>query len=540
MAEAPLDGDGRSGLGGLFSFLFPRKPDPPSIKAIAPPLTDDGAIIVTAGGATQGVYVDMDASIKTESDLIGRYREIALQPEVDRAINEIVNDAIVQEEGEDTVQILLDDLQVDDRIKLAIQAEFKNILNILDFDFNAHEIFKTWYIEGRLYYQVVVDDKRLNDGIKELRWIDPRRIRKIREVDKVKDPRTGAVIQKVRNEYYIYTEQGTNYGSRLMVQMATQGLRISKDAIIHVPSGLTDTSKQMGTSYLHTAIRPMNQLRQLEDSTMIYYFSRAPERRIFYIETGGMPRSQAEAHVHSLMNKHRNKLSYNAMTGEMIDARKQMTFIEDYWFPRRGDGKGTEVVPLSGGTQLPDLIQAVEYFQDKLYRALQVPVTRLKPDTLTTLGRATEVTRDEINFAKFVGRLRQKFAQLFIRCLERQLILKGVITPEDWDQMRKFIRFRFLKDEFHTEIMEREIFIDRMSAVQLADAYAGKYFSHTWIRKNILKQSEEDIMEQDEQIAMDLQNPLYNLPLFEPMPEEGKPSGPPSGPPKSKPKPAKK
>lgn len=537
MAEAPVDGDGRSGLRDLFSFLFPRRPEPPTVQAIAPKVTDDGAVIVTAGGTTQGVYVDLDASIKTEADLIGRYREIAQQPEVDRAINEIVNDAIVQEDNEDTVEILLDDLMVEDRTKLAIQAEFKNILNILDFDFNAYEIFKTWYIEGRLYYQVVVDSKRLKDGIVELRWIDPRRIRKVREVDKIKDPRTGAVIQKTRNEYYIYSEQGTNYGSRLMVQMATQGLRISKDAIIHVPSGLTDTSKTMGISYLHTAIKAMNQLRQLEDSTMIYYFSRAPEKRIFYIETGGMPRGQAETHVESIMRKHRNKLSYNAMTGEMIDARRQMTFIEDYWFPRRGDGKGTEVVPLSGGTQLPDLIQAVEYFQDKLYRALQVPVTRLKPDTLTTLGRATEVTRDEINFGKFIGRLRQKFSQLFLRALERQLILKGIVAPDDWDVMRKYIKFRFQKDQVHTEIMERQIFLDRLEAVQMADIYAGKYFSHTWIRKHILKQSDEDIMEQDEQIAMDLQNPLYNLPLFEPMPEDGKPGG--NGPP-PKSKPAKK
>lgn len=508
--------------GQLFGWSFKKRPPPPTQESFVPEQNDDGALIVATGGS-QGFFVDLDGTVRTEADLIARYRQMAMNPECDRAINEVVNESITIEDGEQTVEIVLDELQMDDNVKAVITEEFKNILNILDFDNSCYAMFRRWYVEGRLYFHTVIDTKRPFDGIKELRYIDPRKIRKIKEVEKKQDPKTNAVIQVPKQEYYIYNEGGLGVAARVNSGMGTTGVKIQADSILHVPSGVTDENGSIGLSYLHFAIKALNQLRQLEDSTLIYYFSRAPERRIFYVDVGGLPPAKAEQQTKRLMNSFKNRLTYNAQTGEIGDDRKFMTFLEDFWFPRR-DGRGTEVVPISGGTQLPDLLTAVQYFQDKLYRSLQVPVSRMKPDTLTTLGRATEITREETNFSKFIDRLRMQFAQLFIRALEKQLVLKGVTTPDDWKAIKKYIKFRFLRDNYFAELKEMEIFTDRITRVQLADPYAGKYFSHTWIRREILKQTDEEMAQQDMEIAVDMQNPLY-MPT-EQFEEEDPPPGP--------------
>ena len=378
----------------------------------------------------------------------------------------------------------------------------------------ATDTFRRFYVDGRLFYHIIIDEKRPDEGIKELRYIDPRKIRKIREVVKKKDTGSEAIIQNTRKEYYIYNERGLNYGSKVISQLGTTGVRIQPDSIIQVVSGLMDKNNTMVLSYLHPAIKPMNQLRALEDSSLIYHLSRAPERRIFYIDVGNLPKVKAEQYLREMMVKYKNKLSYDANTGEIRDDRKFMTMLEDYWLPRREGGRGTQIDVLQGGTALPQLLESVQYFEDKLYRSLQVPLSRLKPDTVYTLGRATEISRDEVNFAKFVDRVRNKFSGLFIKALEKQLILKKIATPEDWEQIKKFIRFRFLRDNYFAELKEMEIMAERMNRLRDIDDYAGKYYSHLWIRRNVLKQSDEEIEEMNEEIAEEMENPQYNQELF--------------------------
>jgi len=517
--DAPMTFGDR--LRQAFGFDIKRPSVPDSQRSFAPEQKDDGAVVVAAGGA-YGTYIDLDGTVRTEAELVAKYREMALQPEIDRAINEIVNEAIVVEEGKETVQLILDDLNVSPDLKMVFEQEFKNILDILDFKNMCYELFRRWYIEGRQYFHVVIDEKRPLEGIKELRYIDPRKIRKIREVVKVRDPATDAIITRTKQEYYIYHENGMNYGGRVVANLGTTGLRIKPDSIIHVTSGLTDASQQMGLSYLHGAIKPLNMLRSLEDSTIIYHLSRAPDRRIFYIDVGNLPRIKAEQYVRDLMARYKNKLSYDAQTGELKDDRKFMTMQEDFWLPRREGSKGTEIGTLQGGTQLPQLLQTVEYFQDRLYRALQVPISRMNPDNQYTLGRATEISRDEVNFSKFIDRIRAKFTQLFIKALERQLILKGIATPQDWEVIKKYLRFRWLYSTYWSELRDREIFMDRMAALQMVDPmgpYVGKYFSYTDIRKNLLMQTDEDIARMDAELKIDLMNPLYNQPLVDEQPE---------------------
>ena len=497
----------------LFGFQIKRKPQPDSIRSFTPEIKDDGAVVVAAGG-TFGQYIDLDGTVRTEAELVAKYREMALQPEIDRAVNEVVNEAIVVEDGDHTIEIVLDDIEIDDKIKQIIDQEFNGILDLLDFQNQAYDIFRKWYVEGRQYFHAVIDEKRPEEGLKELRYVDPRKIRKIREVQKTKDRNTEAVIEKTKSEYYIYNEKGLNYGSKVMSNLGTTGVKIHADSIIHVTSGLTDQNGLMGLSYLHSAIKPLNQLRALEDSAIIYHLSRAPERRIFYIDIGNLPKIKAEQYLRDMMAKYKNRLSYDAQTGEIRDDRKFMTMLEDYWLPRREGGRGTEISVLSGGTALPQLLQSVEYFEDRLYKALQVPITRLKPDAVYSIGRATEITRDEVNFSKFVDRIRNKFSQLFLKALEKQVILKRIASPEDWDAIKGKVKFRYLRDNYFAELKEMEIFTDRMNRVQLAEPFAGKYLSHTWIRKNILKQTDEEIELMDEQIRIDLQNPLYNQDLI--------------------------
>ena len=343
----------------LFGFQIKRKPQPDSIRSFTPEIKDDGAVVVAAGG-TFGQYIDLDGTVRTEAELVAKYREMALQPEIDRAVNEVVNEAIVVEEGEHTIEIVLDDLEIDDKIKMIIEQEFNGILDLLDFQNQAYDIFRKWYVEGRQYFHAVIDEKRPEEGLKELRYVDPRKIRKIREVQKTKDRNTEAVIQKTKSEYYIYNEKGLNYGSKVISNLGTTGVKIHADSIIHVTSGLTDQNGLMGLSYLHSAIKPLNQLRALEDSAIIYHLSRAPERRIFYIDIGNLPKIKAEQYLRDMMAKYKNRLSYDAQTGEIRDDRKFMTMLEDYWLPRREGGRGTEISVLSGGTALPQLLQSVE------------------------------------------------------------------------------------------------------------------------------------------------------------------------------------
>lgn len=515
-----------SGL-SIFGFTFRRKPEPETVKSFTPEVKDDGAVVVAAGG-TYNQYVDLDGTIRTEAELVSRYREMALQPEIDKAINEVTNESIVVEDGKDTVQLILDDLEVKDGVKKIIQAEFDTILDLLNFKHNGYELFRRWYTDGRLYHHVVIDEKRPNEGIKELRYIDPRKIRKIREVTKKKDKNSDATIQQTKGEYYVYNEKGFNYGiNKQMVYMGTSGIKIQPDSIIQTVSGLMDKDNTMVLSYLHPAIKPLNQLRALEDSSLIYHLSRAPERRIFYIDVGNLPKIKAEQYLRDMMVKYKNKLSYDAQTGEIRDDRKFMTMLEDYWLPRREGGRGTEISVLQGGTALPQLLESVEYFQTKLFNSLQVPMSRLKPDTVYTLGRATEISRDEVNFGKFVDRVRSKFNALFMMALEKQLILKNITTADDWENgIKKHIRFAYLKDSYFSELKQMEILSERLSRLRDVDQFAGKYYSHIWIRRNLLSQTDEEIEQIDEQIAEEFANPQYNPEIIQqeiqPTPRDGR------------------
>jgi hypothetical protein len=501
----------------LFGFEFKRQPKPDTIKSFTPEVKDDGAVVVAAGGMFNQ-YIDLDGTVRTEAELVAKYRQMALQPEVDAAINQIVNDAIVVEEGEETVKIILDKLPFDDKVKQAIEEEFKGVLDLLDYNNNCYTLFRRWYIEGRQYFHVVIDEAAPQEGIQELRYIDSRKIRKIREVTKTKDPRTDAVIQKTRSEYYLYSDRGMNYGSKVIgTNIGTTGVKIKPDSIIHITSGLTDENMSVGLSYLHAAIKPLNQLRTLEDSTIIYHMSRAPERRVFSIDVGNLPKIKADQHMRDLMTQYKNRLSYNAQTGEIRDDRKYMTMLEDFWLPRRENGQGTQISVLSGGTQLTQLLETVEYFKERLYSSLYVPISRLRPDTLYSLGRATEISRDEVDFGKFIDRLRTKYSQLFIEALGKQLILKAVILPDEWDLIKNRITFRFLRDNYWAELKERQIFNDRVATVMQVDPTSpivGKYVSFTWIRKFLLKQSDEDMEMMDAQIYEDMKNPLYNQGLI--------------------------
>lgn len=512
----------------LFGFEIKRKQPRDSIKSFAPEVKDDGAVVVAAGG-TFGTYVDLDGTVRTEAELVTKYREMSLQPEIDKAVNEVVNEAIVSEDGKNTVELVLDELPVKDNVKKIITDEFNNILDLLDFKNMSYDTFKRWYIDGRSYYHIVIDEKSPGEGIKELRYIDPRKIRKVREVAKKRDAKTDATLQKTTKEYYVYSEKGFNYSSKVVVNPGISGVRIQSDSIIHVTSGLMDQNNSMVLSYLHAAIKPLNQLRALEDSSLIYHLSRAPERRIFYIDVGNLPKIKAEQYLREMMVKYKNKLSYDANTGEIKDDRKFMTMLEDYWLPRREGGRGTEISVLQGGTALPQLLESVEYFQDRLYRSLQVPMSRMKPDAVYSLGRATEISRDEVNFSKFVDRVRSKFNALFLKSLEKQLILKGVTNQEDWEQIKKFIRFRYLRDNYFAELKEMELMSERLSRLQQVSFFAGKYFSNIWIRKNILKQTDEEIEIMDEEIVEEMKSPQYNPELLmqanEQQPNKGKPNG---------------
>ena len=479
----------------LFGFQITRKQEEKEqqkVKSFVPPESDDGSTVIAEGGYF-GQYVDLEGTkAKDDSDLIKKYREVSLYPECDSAIDDIVNEAIVSDENDECVEIVTDNLDnYSDKIKKLVREEFDNVTRLLNFNNNAHEIFRKWYIDGRLFYHMIIDENNQKEGIKELRPIDPLKIRKVRQVIEDKDPRTGAKLIKGYNEFYLY--QDTIQGK------SNTGLKISKDAIVYVPSGLLDQSSKKVLSYLFKAIKPVNQLRMMEDSLVIYRLARAPERRIFYIDVGNLPKGKAEAYLRDIMARYKNKIVYDANTGEIKDDRKHMSMLEDFWLPRREGGKGTEITTLPGGENLGQ-IEDIVYFQKKLYKALNVPMSRLQENQSFMLGRAQEISRDEVKFTKFVQRLRKKFSDLFLQVLKTQLILKGIITKEDWDKMKEGIVVDFMKDNYFTELKETEVMRERMNTLQMVDPFVGKYYSASWVRKNILFQTEEEIEEIDEEI----------------------------------------
>jgi len=476
----------------LFGFQITRKKQEQDPKQnFTTPQADDGTTTVAAGGYF-GSYLDMEGTAKNEADLVRRYREISLHPECDQAIEDICNEAIVSSEEKDSVRVLLHDLPYGPDVKKKIDEEFMNVLKLMNFSTKGFEIFKRWYVDGRIFYQKLIDRKDPKNGITELRYIDPRKIKKVRELKKVRST-VDLAITNDYEEYFMFNEKGVAGAT------SGSGVRIAADTIAFCSSGLVDQNKNMILSYLHKAIKPVNQLRMIEDAVVIYRIARAPERRIFKIDVGNLPKQKAEQYLRDVMARYRNKLVYDANTGEIRDDRSYMNMLEDYWLPTREGGRGTDISTLPGGQNLGEMAD-IEYFQKKLYRSLNVPVSRLEPSSGFSLGRSTEITRDELKFTKFVQRLRKKFTELFNDFLKTQLILKGVIAEEDWNVIQANIKYDFLQDGHFAELKESEMLKDRVLLADSLEKYVGKYFSQEYIRKYVFKQSEKEIKEQDKLI----------------------------------------
>ena len=483
-------------MADLFGFRFTRIKDDKNKEKFTLPSEQDGTIDV-AGGGFFGQILDTDGRERTEQDLIRRYRDIAQQPECDSAIEDIVNEGIVANERAQAVQLVLDQLPYPMKIKKAIEKEFDSVLRLLDFDTKGHDIFRRWYVDGRLFYHKVIDAKNPKRGILEARYIDPRKIRKVRELDKDIKPGTSVETIKKVNEYYIYNDKGMfsgGYGSG-----TNEGLKLSVDSITYCPSGLVDQNKGNVLSYLHKAIKPVNQLRMIEDALVIYRISRAPERRIFYIDVGNLPKIKAEQYLKDVMNRYRNKLVYDASTGEIRDDRNHMSMLEDFWLPRREGGRGTEITTLPGGENLGQ-IDDILYFQKRLYRSLNVPLSRLEQEAQFSLGRSTEINRDEVKFQKFIDKIRKRFSKMFIEILRKQLILKGIITDQDWNTWKNDITVDFLRDNHFAELKDAEVLQNRLNTLDQISQYVGEYFSREWVMKNVMQMSEEDIENMKDQV----------------------------------------
>jgi len=502
-----------------------------SIVSPVPPSNEDGVDHYIQSGF-YGQYVDIEGVYRTEYDLIKRYREMALHPECDNAIEDVVNEALVSDLYDSPVEIELSNLNASDKLKEIMRKEFKSIKEMMDFDRKCHEIFRNWYVDGRLFYLKVIDVKRPEDGIQEIRYIDPMRIKHVKQEKKVKNQQSTRLLAGQEDvkfpeieEYYIYTPSSsyslTSYNSR-----PQKGIKITKDSITYCTSGLVDRNKGTILSYLHKAIKALNQLRMIEDSLVIYRLSRAPERRIFYIDVGNLPKVKAEQYLKEVMSRYRNKLVYDANTGEVRDDRKFMSMLEDFWLPRREGGRGTEITTLPGGQNLGELSD-VNYFQKKLYRSLNVPESRITGDTGFNLGRSSEILRDELKFAKFVGRLRKRFASMFNDMLRTQLLLKNIVSPEDWEKMEDHIQYDFLYDNQFAELKESEMLTNRLTLATTIEPYIGKYYSTEYVRKRVLRQTDSEIIEIDLQIQDEIQKgilPDPNAPVDEmgnPIPQEG-------------------
>ena len=463
---------------------------PEKLPSIVPKTDDDGAGYVTASGAHFGQYVDIEGNeAKDNAELIKKYRGIAQHPEVDAAIEDIVNESISGSDQEAPVDINLDHVEASDKVKKIMIEEFDNICSMLNFTELAHDMFRSWYIDGRLVHHLVVNESNLKAGIQEIRPIDAVKVRKVKEVEYKKDPKTNAQLVDKVNEFYIYQEKAG----------ANQGVKLSVDSVSYITSGLLDPTRRRVVSYLHKAIKPINQLRMMEDSLVIYRLARAPERRIFYIDVGNLPRGKAEQHMKDIMSRYRNKLVYDANTGQLKDDRKHMSMLEDFWLPRREGQRGTEITTLPGGENLGQ-IDDIVYFQKRLYRSLNVPINRLEQEAQFSLGRTTEISRDEVKFQKFVDRLRRRFSHLFLNILKKQLLLKGIITEEDWEQWKNNITIDFLRDNYFTELKNAEILRERLQTMDQVSQYVGEYFSREWVMKNVMMFSDEDIEEMKKQV----------------------------------------
>jgi hypothetical protein len=458
----------------LFGFeIIRKKPETDIQSQITAPTADDGAVEISTGGYF-GTYLDLEAGFKNEVDLISRYREMSLQPELESAIDEIVNEAVVHDNAGKSVSIILDDLDQPEEIKEALRKEFKYVLQLLNFSNDGSGLFRDWYIDGRLFFQVLVDRAQPQLGIQELVYIDPRKIKKVRTVNKKKDPRTGAELVTGVQEFYVFNDKTYTQGNQTVSSMNDASVKISTDAIVNVNSGLLDPKRQMVLSYLHKAIKPLNQLRMVEDAVVIYRLSRAPERRVFYIDVGNMPRIKADQYLRDFMTKFRNKVVYDSTTGEIKDDRKFMSIMEDFWIPRRGEGKSTEITTLPPGQNLGEMTD-VKYFEQKLYKSLNIPVTRLEPGQGFMLGRTQEITRDEIKLNKFIGKLRSKFTTLFDELMERQLALKGIASVDEWKELREKIHYDFLKDNNFSELREADLMAARMQLLMQIEQFTGQH-----------------------------------------------------------------
>jgi hypothetical protein len=471
------------------------------LPSFAIPVDDDGASTVSNAVGHFGTFIDLDGAARTESELISRYRETAKYPDCDTAVEEVCSEAISTEDDEDVVKLNLDDVPLSKNIRNVIEEEFDEILNLLDFDSRAHDIFRRYYVDGRIYYHKLFDPKNPGAGIQELRYVDPRKIKKIREVEKKKDETTGVEIYTKVIEYFVYSENGFSRNNGYTAPNNTaQGVKIAPEAITYVTSGLIDLDRNIVLSHLDKAIKPTNMLRMAEDSMLIYRMARAPERRVFYVDVGNLPNNKAEQYLKNIMNRFRTKIVYDASTGELQDDRKHMSMMEDFWLPRREGGQGTQVDTLEGAQNL-GVVDDINYYQTKLYNALNVPVSRMQGGNPLNFGRQMEVTRDELKFAKFISRLRRKFSEIFDDLLKTQLILKGVITPEDWDEVLKpKIKYVFASDIYWAEAKEIENLRNRVEILTELDPYIGVYYSKEWVRKNVLKQSDEEIEEIESQI----------------------------------------
>ena len=479
----------------IFGFEIKRKQGQELPSVVPPSPIETGSTVVNTGvnaGGYYGMVMDLEGTIKNENDLIRRYREVSQYSDCDGAIEDIVNEAIVADEDKRSVELELDELKVSASIKTKIKEEFDNVLRILKFDERAHEIFRTWYIDGRLYYQILIDENNIKQGIVELRYIDPRKIRRIKNIKKERSAQGVDVVKEIE-EYYLYNDKG-------ITEQTTQGVKLALDSVVYAPSGYVDQNTGMMMSYLHKAIKPVNQLKMIEDSLVIYRISRAPERRIFYIDVGNLPKLKAEQYVSDIMNKFRNKIVYDATTGETRDDRRHLSMMEDFWMPRREGGKGTEITTLPGGQNLGE-IQDIEYFQQKLYHALNVPISRLQPQQGFSIGRSQEISRDEVKFNKFIVRLRKKFSVMFSNALRVQLIAKGIIRADEWDNIRPFLKYDYLEDNHFSELKDSEILMQRIQSLQALDPYVGKYYSQTWVRKNILRLDEDEIEQIEKEIS---------------------------------------
>ena len=496
----------------FFGFEINRKGKEKEIPKVSfvPDTEEDGAGVITSGGHF-GAYIDQDGDkAKNEVELIIKYRDVSSQPEADAAIEDIVNEAIVGDHNDVPVDIVLDKVDTSDKIKKLIKAEFNSILEMLNFNSYGHDIFKKWYVDGRLPYHIIVDEANQKQGIKELRYIDPTKLRKVKEIEEEEDPKTGAKLIKSQKEFFIFQDNAMG--------KYNQGLKINPDAIAYATSGMLDSSRKRILSYLHKAIKPVNQLRMMEDSLVIYRISRAPERRIFYIDVGNLPKGKAEEYLKGIMNQYRNKLVYDAKTGDIKDDKKHMSMLEDFFLPRREGGRGTEITTLPGGENLGQ-IDDIIYFQKKLYKSLNVPMNRLEQEAQFSLGRSSEITRDEVKFKKFIDRLRKRFSDLFLQILKTQLLLKGILTQDDWAQWKESIVFDFIEDNYFSELKEAEMYRERFEMLGSLDEFMGTFISKEWVQKNILRFNDDDIetMQQqidDEESKGDLDMPDPDDPRF--------------------------